>query len=101
QAAIAQRVMFYRRFEGLLSALGLARLPGQTQREFAAAAEPHLDEWKEVDGVSGDLAAVVVDSFYRVRFGDQQLSGAESTVIDEGLSKLERHVAAKKSNGQP
>ncbi len=80
-------VEFYRRFETLLARQGLVRAPGQTQREFAAAAGARLA------GLSGDgrLAAlpdVVVEAFYRVRFGRTPLDNLQTRTVELALVEI-------------
>jgi len=100
KAAMAQRVTFYHRFERLVADLGMARQPGQTHREFAVMAEPQLNELPGVDGDARDFAALVVEAFYRVRFGTEELSSEEASAIDERLSRLEKRVAERNA-GSP
>ncbi len=92
-----QPVLFYRRFERLLAKLGLARPPGQTQREFAATAQMHLQELPGTAEAETRLPALVVDAFYRVKFGNQELSAAEQQEIDSGLTLLEQQALRRES----
>jgi protein-glutamine gamma-glutamyltransferase len=97
QSEFAERVVFYRRFERLLGKLGLARPRGQTQREFAAAVQGPWDELLPAAEPASSFPQMVVDAFYRVRFGNQQLDAAEESAIDEGLARLEQHVVRRDS----
>ncbi len=80
-------IEFYRRFEALLARRGLARTPGQTQREFAAAAAARLA------GLGGDgrlaaLPGVVVEAFYRVRFGRTPLDNLQTQTVELALAEI-------------
>ena len=96
-SAFAERVVFYRRFERLLGKLGLARPRGQTQREFAAAVQGPWDELLPAAEPSSSFPQMVVDAFYRVRFGNEQLDAAEESAIDEGLARLEQQMVRRDS----
>jgi protein-glutamine gamma-glutamyltransferase len=92
-----QPVLFYRRFERLLARLGLARPLGQTQREFAAAAQLHLQDLPGAAETEKKLPALVVDAFYRVKFGNQELSAGEQQEIDSGLTLLEQQALRREA----
>lgn len=80
-------VEFYRRCETILARHGLIRPVGQTQREFAetaglglvnATGQPQLQV----------LPRVVVDAFYRVRFGRQPLDNLQLQEVEHALEEL-------------
>ena len=69
-------VEFYERMTKTLAARGLARAAGETPLEFAAALR--MPE-----------ALKITKAYNRVRFGDEQLSAAESRQIEEWLKGME------------
>jgi len=81
-------VAFYRRFEALLAKRGLVRPVNQTQLEFARVAGSQLA------GQTGALPAAalarrVVDSFYRVRFGQATLDSRQAEALELVLAEIE------------
>lgn len=88
-------IAFYVRFENLCRQLGLVRTQGQTQREFAGTVGPRIREAVvSADGLP-ELPSRLVEFFYRVRFGEEQLSPAVVEEIDHSLTRLE--TALRKS----
>ncbi|MBN1393651.1 MAG: DUF3488 domain-containing protein [Pirellulales bacterium] len=81
------KVEFYRRFEAHLAQRGIVRAPGQTQREFALAAGARLAAVTGRQGLE-PLPAVVVDAFYRVRFGRRPLDDPQAWTVEEALREL-------------
>lgn len=82
-------VAFYRRLESALGRLGLHRLPSQTQREYAEAARRRL--LASADGAElAPLPALVVEAYYRVRFGGETLDKTQADAVEHALSQLER-----------
>jgi hypothetical protein len=81
-------VEFYERFQRMANAKGLKRAPQQTQEEFAeivaSAYSPELAAFGLVD-----LPSTVSRMFYRVRFGDEELSQEENIELNDLLGKLE------------
>ena len=86
------RVEFYRRFEALLARRGLVRGHGQTPREFAAAAAV-LSKGSEK---TPDPFSVVVEAFYRVRFGGLPLDNPQREAVEHELAELELLVTGRK-----
>jgi hypothetical protein len=79
---------FYGRLLGLLARYaGLEPVPGQTPREFGAAAGAAL-RGRPATVALADLPAAAAELFYRVRFGARPLSEAESASLDARLSEL-------------
>jgi transglutaminase-like putative cysteine protease len=77
-------IPFYERFERLMAKRGLRRQPQATQLEFA-------DEVIASLGPTSELAAAVamiVDAFYRVRFGGRALDKEEGSQIERALQTL-------------
>ncbi len=85
------RIEFYRRFELLLARKGLVRAAGQTPREFALLAADHIagQGGREQLAAAADL---IVDAFYRVRFGGLPLDNPQREAVEHGLAEWE-HVA--------
>ena len=80
-------VEFYRRFERLLARWGLVRDPAQTQREFAAEAGRRLAERTGRPQLIA-APAVVVEAFYRVRFGCSPLDNLQAQKVEQALDEL-------------
>ena len=74
-------IEFYRRFETLLARRGILPAPGQTQREFAAAAAARLAQLGD-DPQLSRLPGVIADAFYRVRFGGQPLDSLQAQAVE-------------------
>jgi len=68
-------VDFYERFIRLLEEEGFKRETYETPLEFAAL-------------VGRPEAAIVTTAYNRVRFGEEELSPAESRQLEEALAKL-------------
>jgi protein-glutamine gamma-glutamyltransferase len=98
-----RRVEFYEQFESLLTRHGMPRPQNQTQREFALAAGGQLAESPTTRHV-GPLPRRIVDVYYRVRFGQQELGHDEVQSIDQDIQALGEALAARaaghKTNGR-
>lgn len=96
------RVPFYERLEALLQPQDLIRAAGQTQREFALSTAVRLAERTRTRDVAA-LPRVVVEAFYRVRFGGEALDSAETERVEHALGALAAALAATSSeaNGSP
>jgi protein-glutamine gamma-glutamyltransferase len=86
-AGARSSVEFYHRFEQIAARLGLVRAAGQTPREFARSAGSRLA------AASGRRelyvgAVQVVEEFYRVRFGRQELDAAAVETLHKTLEEL-------------
>ena len=88
-----QVVEFYHRLEAILAGYGLRRLPGQTPLEFALEAGTTLAQRLQ-DPQWQDLPAQVVQCFYQVRFGAQNLPPTQTQHIAHILQCLKK--AARK-----
>lgn len=88
------QIEFYERFKKLCAATGLVRPPGQTQREFAVTVH---SSWNQTLSHSGleEFPARLVESFYRVRFGQSRLNPTQAEEIDGQLSRLEQALSVK------
>lgn len=87
---------FYRRLETLLKGFEFVRPGNQTQREFAASAGARL----ATSPLSAEVVALpkfVVEAFYRVRFGKQELEAAERMRVEQALNELDVALAARRS----
>ncbi len=91
--AVPTRVEFYQRLENLLARHGYLRPPGQTPREFAVATGGQLSETLALRPAA-PLPRQLVDAFYRVRFGHEELAPTEAEQIGQMLDQLERLLAA-------
>jgi hypothetical protein len=100
------RIAFYERFEAFCRQLGLVRPSHQTQREFAGAVGMRIREVvASADGLP-DVPPRLVEFFYRVRFGDEDLAPAVVEQLDRDLTSLEgalrdprRRVPGDRPNG--
>jgi hypothetical protein len=83
------RIAFYERFEAICRQLGLVRSSDQTQREFAGTVGARIREVvASADGLP-DVPPRLVEFFYRVRFGDEDLASAVIEQLDRDLTSLE------------
>jgi len=87
---------FYRRLEALLKGFEFVRLGTQTQREFAASAGARLATSPQSADVVA-LPKLIVEAFYRVRFGKQELEAAERARVEQALNELDSALAAGRS----
>ena len=87
-----RRVRFFEDFVGLCRKYaGLASEAGQTPREFAAAAALRFRSHAATQELA-DLPGRVVESYYRVRFGDQALGAEEAAEITRQLQTLRQRL---------
>ncbi len=84
-------VEFYKRLEAALNQLGLSRSIGQTPRELAFQAGERLAALSPQAGAA-QLPPRIVEVFYRVRFGQNDLADHDRTEIDGLLARLEEAV---------
>jgi transglutaminase-like putative cysteine protease len=92
--ALSAGAAHYRRLAQLLSAYGLERPPAETQDEFARRATVFLTaQGSETEAVA-DVPRLVVDAFYRVRFGHLELPPATLTHLETRLDALEAGLQA-------
>lgn len=89
QGPMSAGAIHYRRLVALLAQLDLAREPSETQAEFARRATLILNEPGTNRQAVADVPRVVVDAFYRSRFGDVELSPAAHESLDARLDALE------------
>jgi transglutaminase-like putative cysteine protease len=93
-------VQFYRRLEMTLGQLGLSRGLGQTPRELASQASQRLAALLSQAAVA-ELPSRIVDTFYRVRFGQADLPDEESREVESQLVRLEQAVQQTREHGPP
>lgn len=89
---INQAPPFYLRLESVLRRLPLRRAAGQTARELAQEAGAKLASAAGQSGVAR-LPAVIVQAYYRVRFGGATLDNQEMAAIEQALVALEPAVS--------
>ncbi|HEV8002130.1 MAG TPA: DUF3488 and transglutaminase-like domain-containing protein [Planctomycetaceae bacterium] len=93
------RIAFYERFEALCRQLGLVRSSHETQREFAGSVGARIREVVvSADGLP-ELPPRLVDFFYRVRFGDEDLSPADVEALNRDLTSLEGALREPRRRG--
>lgn len=84
----ARRVVsFYEHFNDLVEKRGLVRQPHQTQREFAREVATTLNGQLR-DQALDQFPVEVADLFYRVRFGDAELSATDLAGIERRLEEF-------------
>jgi len=81
-------IEFFRRMSRLLARQGFRRPPSQTPREFAKAAGRRIAE-RHGDPDLGGLPLVVVEAYYRVRFGGGPLDNVERLAVEQALERLQ------------
>jgi hypothetical protein len=93
------RIAFYERFETICRLLGLVRSSHQTQREFAGSVGTRIREVvASADGLP-DVPPRLVELFYRVRFGDEDLAPALVEQLDRDLTSLEGAIRDPRRRG--
>jgi hypothetical protein len=93
-------VQFYQRLEVALSQLGLSRGLGQTPRELASQAGQRLAALLP-QGAVAQLPSLIVETFYRVRFGKADLPDQDSREVEGQLVRLEEAVQRTREHGPP
>ena len=94
-----QRVgdQFYRRLLSLLERVEIRRPIAETPREFARRAAAHLaGRGAGVEAVA-DVPPLIVDAFYRIRFGHHALSDADQHLLAARLDALEARLNPQQS----
>jgi len=94
-ASLSAGVVFYRRLTQLLAEYGLDRPPAETQNEFARRATVFLSGGGLKTESVADVPRLVVDAFYRVRFGHLSLSTEDLLKLESRLDDLESSLRAK------
>ena len=89
-----KRVDFYERFLKILKSQGIQRKPAETQLEFASGAGKHFAEYPEQEKIS-ELLQEITSFFYRVRFGDNELSREQQQEIETSIQQFENAIKQK------
>ncbi len=87
-AGVRARVDFYRRLEAVLARHGQVRPAALTPREFALAAGRRMAESTGQEQLA-PLPELIVEAFYRVRFGQIPLDETQSEAVRAALEALE------------
>ena len=87
--SLSAGVVFYQRLVQLLAEFGLERPPAETQAEFARRATVLLTGRGSGAEDVADVPRLVVDAFYRVRFGQLDLSPDDLKHLEARLDALE------------
>lgn len=85
---------YYRRMAQLLAECGLERPPAETQAEFAQRAYLFLTGGGSATEAVAEVPALVVDAFYRVRFGHLDLDSEDLRILESRLDELEATLHA-------
>jgi transglutaminase-like putative cysteine protease len=91
-ASVAAGVLCYRRLVTLLEELGLERPPAETPREFARRAAGFLAGHGSGNESVADVPPLVVDAYYRIRFGQIDLNPDSSRHVETRLDALEARL---------
>jgi hypothetical protein len=83
------RIEFYERFRKICESQGLLRESSQTQKEHASEVFRKFND-KLVDAGLEEMPSDLVESFYRVRFGTEELGSEEIDFISRNLSQFEQ-----------
>jgi hypothetical protein len=92
ESALAVGVLCYRRLVTLLEELGLERPPAETPREFARRAAGFLAGHGSGNESVADVPPLVVDAYYRIRFGQADLDFEASHHVESRLDALEARL---------
>jgi transglutaminase-like putative cysteine protease len=92
EASLAVGVLCYRRLVALLEELGLERPPAETPREFARRAAGFLAGHGSGNESVADVPPLVVDVYYRIRFGQADLDPEASHHVESRLDALEARL---------
>lgn len=79
----------YARLVKVLSSCGLERPPGETPQEFARRASLYLADRMAGDLPIREVPARVVDAFYSVRFGGEELAPGSLEALEARVDALE------------
>ncbi len=96
-ASGAAAIQFYRRLLALLAEYGLERPPAETPREFARRAAVFLAGHGSGAEAVADVPPLVVDAFYKIRFGEQTLVDDDFSHVNARLDALELKLHPEKT----
>ncbi|HEY2155097.1 MAG TPA: DUF3488 and transglutaminase-like domain-containing protein [Isosphaeraceae bacterium] len=92
ESALAAGVLFYRRMVSLLEGFGLERPAPETPREFARRAAGFLAGRGSGNESVADVPPLVVDAYYRIRFGHLDLDADALRFVESRLDALEARL---------
>ncbi len=93
-ATLSAGAAHYRRLVELLGSLGLERPAAETQDEFAKRAAVFLHDRGQATRAVADVPGLIVDAFYRVRFGRFELPVEAAGTLESRLDALEATLKA-------
>jgi len=85
-------IQFYRRLLQLLAGYGLERPPAETPREFARRSAIFLAGHGSGTEAVADVPPLVVDAFYKIRFGDHTIGDDDFQHLNARLDALEARL---------
>ena len=85
-------IQFYRRLLRLLGEYGLERPPAETPQEFARRAAIFLAGHGSGTEAVADVPPLVVEAFYRIRFGEHTIREDDFDRVTARLDALEAHL---------
>jgi hypothetical protein len=88
--------VFYRRLAQLLAGFELKRASAETQQEFAHRAEQILNQHGSITESVADVPHLVVQAFYRIRFGHLDLTPGAMHDLEVRLDALEASLRASR-----
>jgi transglutaminase-like putative cysteine protease len=89
RSALGTGVAIYNRLARLLRTIGLERAHAETPREFARRAALLLAAKDAASAPISDVPPLIVDAFYRIRFGNEDLGARALEELDHRLDALE------------
>jgi len=95
KSTLGAGVLFYHRLMVMLADLGLERPPAETQSEFARRASVFLTRQGSSTEPVSEVPRLVVDAFYRVRFGNLTLAPETLADLESRLDALETSLRSR------
>jgi len=95
-AALSAGAAHYRRLALLLEGYGLERPPAETQDEYAHRAALFLNGLGTSTTDLAEVPRLVVEAFYRVRFGHLDLSPQSAALLESRIDALEASLTASR-----
>ena len=90
-------IQFYRRLIRLLGEYGLDRPPAETPLEFARRATVFLSGHGSGTEAVANVPTLVVDAFYRIRYGEHTIAEDDFAQLTSRLDALEAHLHPEKA----
>jgi hypothetical protein len=94
---LASGMVAYRRLVALLAAHGLQRFPPETPREFARRASESFSTHGPSAQAAADVPSLIVEAFYRIRFGHAKPAPELQALLEQRLDALEAALAPEKT----